>query len=702
MILTFLIIFLMTCGGFALSYLFAAEETFLWRVSVGNVVGQVVFGLVCFVAACFFGFSAATISVSILIALAPLLLFFRKSERESFSTNWTAAKKNLEGADFDKFLRFAYYAAFLIFFYFFFERAMLVTKDGIFTGVSNNIGDLPFHLGTVFSFTDANNFPPQNPSFAGAKFTYPFIADLIAAAFVKIGASVSDAFLVQNIWLAFSLLVIAERFTFKLTGSRIAGKIAPALLFFNGGLGFLWFFKDALHADKGVWNFFWNIPTDYTIGFKFRWGNSLTTLFATQRSLLLGMPLTIVVLQKIWNLFSSENSPQVTDKNENDKQKLSALHFPFSVFIAGLLAGTLPLVHAHSLFVLFVVCAVLFFFRLDKWREWLTFAMGAGLIAVPELFWAFTGTATRAGEFIEWFFGWDKRDLNFFWFWIKNTGIFIPILIFGIYLVWKTGTRDEGREMKDESSKAKEPTEKDRKDKAKQTKSENHNNSDSEPKISSLVPRPSSLLVFYLPFVFLFIISNSLKLAPWEWDNIKVLIYWYVGSIPFAAFALAWMWKKDVFFKFIAAGCLIVLTLAGAIDVWRQTSRAINYGVFSADAVSIAGQIKQKTAPDAIFLNAPMYNTAAVLSGRLSIMRYGGHLASHGIDFNEREADIKRIFQGEGTAEILLKKYGVDYVLIGPEVTDYLRDNNLSLDANFFNKFPVVAEAGDYKVYKVK
>ncbi len=681
MFISLLFLLFITFGGFAFTYFFADEETFLWRVSVGNVVGQVIFGLVCFVAACLFGFSTATISVSVLFTLTPLILFGNRSKREKLAADWKAAKQSLENTDFDKFLRFAYYAAFLILFYFFFERAMLVTKEGILTGVSNNIGDLPFHLGTIFSFTDANNFPPQNPSFAEVKFTYPFIADLIVAAFVKIGASVSGAMLAQNVTLAFSLLVILERFTVKLTGSRAAGKIAPALLFFSGGLGFLWFFKDAWQNTKGVWDFFWNIPNDYTIGFKFRWGNSLTTLFATQRSLLLGMPLTIVVLQKIWNLFTSENTEnrrKIINSDEQDKQnskEFSNLHFPFSILIAGLLAGTLPLVHAHSLFVLFVVCAILFFFRLDKWREWLTFAMGAGIVAVPELFWAFSGSATRAGEFIEWFPGWDKRDLNFFWFWIKNTGIFIPILILGIYLMCFPPIR--------------------------QDKPENQGADDQKQKTKD-ERQKTDLLIFYIPFALLFVISNTLKLAPWEWDNIKVLIYWLVGSIPFAAFALAWMWKKDAFFKFIAAGCLIGLTLAGAIDVWRQTSRAINYGVFSADAVNIAGQIKQKTAPDAIFLNAPMYNTAVVLSGRLSIMRYGGHLASHGIDFNEREADIKRIFQGEGTAEILLKKYDVEYVLISPEVLSYLRDNKLSLNEDFFNKFPVVAEAGDYKVYKVK
>jgi hypothetical protein len=33
-------------------------------------------------------------------------------------------------------------------------------------------------------------------------------------------------------------------------------------------------------------------------------------------------------------------------------------------------------------------------------------------------------------------------------------------------------------------------------------------------------------------------------------------------------------------------------------------------------------------------------------------MRYTGHLSSYGIDYREREAEVKRIYAGEATAEI--------------------------------------------------
>ena len=672
MLLSILFILLITVGGFSLTYLLSKDESVLWRVCAGNVIGSTVFGLICFLAACFFGFTPLTISLSVLLSLFPLTIFYKNNLRQNLLSDFSRAKENLAGAETKRIFGFVYYLFFLILFWFFFERAMLEATNGILTGGSNNLGDLPFHLGAIFSFTEGNNFPPDNPSYAFAKFSYPFIADLITASFVKFGANVRDAMLIQNVALAFSLLVVLERFTCKLTGSRLAGKIAPVLLFFSGGLGFLWFFKEYWEGTKGFFEFVGNLSRDYTIGEQFRWGNSLNTLFITQRSLLLGMPLTIIILQKLWELFTTENTDKYKEKtisDEQDKQgkkTLTTFHFPLTTFLfAGLLAGTLPLVHAHSLFVLFVVSAFLFFLSLNRWREWITFAVGVLIVAIPELVWVMTGSATHLTKFIDWHFGWDAQDTNVVWFWLKNTGIFIPLLILAFLLLLKSK-------------------------KSVQTNEENESGTNTE--LFSI-----RHLYFYLPFAFLFLLSNTIKLAPWEWDNIKVLIYWFVASTPFVAWILAWLWDKNIFLKFVAAACLPVLIFSGALDVSRVVSKAINYQVFDRDAIKIAEQIKQRTTPNALFLHAPTYNSAVVLSGRRSLMRFNGHLGSYGIDYGERENDVKQIYAGGPATENLLNKYNIEYVLISPEET-----RTLQLNEGFFRKYPLVAEYGQYRVYQIK
>ncbi|HEX8288555.1 MAG TPA: hypothetical protein VF556_11190 [Pyrinomonadaceae bacterium] len=675
MFLSLILVLLVAFGGMALTYLFADEKSFLWRLAAGNIIGSAVFGTIGFVVACFFGLSTATVAVTLLLALAPLALFGVKEYREEFFTDWRAASGKMQNTNFSLILRFAFYAFFFLLFWFFFERTMFETREGIFTGGSQNLGDLPFHLGAIYSFTDGANFPPENPSFAGAKFSYPFIADFLTACFVKLGAGIKEAMRVQNVFWAFSLLVILERFVVKTTNSRTAGKIAPALLFFSGGLGFLWFFSDFLNQSQSLSNFLFKLPRDYTIGENFRWGNSLVTLFITQRSLLIGMPLTLIILQKLWEIFSETERRRAGDAGS----EIRTSHFsPFSLspFLVGLFAGTLPLVHLHSLAVLFVVAAFLFFFRLDKLREWLMFGVGVAVIAVPELLWSTAESATRTSEFFGWHFGWDKGEANFFWFWLKNTGLFIPITLAGIYLIYSKQTITENSNAQKKLKV---------KDEDKQNESENQS------------PKTKAILLFYLPFVFLFLVSNSAKLAPWAWDNIKVLIYFWVGSIPFVAFALAWAWRKNVILKIVAAVCFAALISAGALDVWRVVTKQINYNVFSADAVKIAEQIKLKTEPNALFLNAPTYNTAVVLSGRRSLMRYLGHLSSHGIDYAEREMDAKRIYAGDASADILLKKHNIEYVLISPEERSAQPPNE-----SYFAKYPIIAESGQYKVYKIK
>ncbi len=655
----------------SLTYLVAQEESFLWRVSAGSVVGSAIFGLVAFTAACVIGFTPVTILVSLAVTLTPLILLRRRDLRARFRHDWTKAKGKLQGGNLKKVRVFAYYASFFILFWLFFQQAMYELKDGIYTGGSQNLGDLPFHLGAIFGFTDGNNFPPQNPSWAGARFSYPFIADFLTACFVKLGADVKAAMFLQDLTWAFSLLVVLERFVVKLTKSKLAGRLAPALLFFSGGLGFIWFFGDYWASGKGILDFLWNLPHDYTIGDQFRWGNSLVVLFITQRSLLLGMPLTILVLGYLWKIFTTENTekkrdaemPGRRDAGKNAEIRESLRHQVTASALVGLVAGTLPLIHLHSLAVLFAVTAFLFALRPAKWREWIAFGIGVAVIAVPELIWTMIGSATETSKFFDWHYGWDKGDKNILWFWLKNTGIVIPAAVAGIWIYNLTQRRKDAKDAKGEKYSI----------------------------------EANDLLLFYTPFVFLFVLCNVAKLAPWEWDNIKILIYWFVGSIPLIALGLAWAWERNRTGKMIAAVCFVVLIFAGALDVWRSASGQVKIKVFDADAIHVAEQIKQKTAPNALFLNAPTYNSAVVLSGRESLMRYSGHLSSHGIDYVPRENEVKQIYRGGAVAEMLLKKYNIEYVLISPE-----ERNSLAANEGFFKKYPVAAEAGQYRVYKVK
>ena len=78
-------------------------------------------------------------------------------------------------------------------------------------------------------------------------------------------------------------------------------------------------------------------------------------------------------------------------------------------------------------------------------------------------------------------------------------------------------------------------------------------------------------------------------------------------------------------------------------------------------------------------------------------MRYNGHLSSYGIDYGPREDDVEKIYEGSALADELLQKNKIEYIIVSPE-----ERSNLTVNEDFFKKFPVVAEVGRHHVYQVK
>lgn len=658
MLISLILMAVISFGGLCLTYLVSRDRTLMWRAAAGCVIGSAIYGVLLFVIGSILGGGMAMSVVAALITLAPALLLLNKDVKKKFDREVDSAKGRFQNTNGRKVASAAYFIGFALLFYLFFDRAYIEVNGAIHTGGSQNYGDLPYHIGAITSFTEGNNFPPQNPSYAGAKFTYPFVADLISAGFVMVGATMRSSFLVPNVAWAYSLLIVLATFFTDLTGSKRAGRIGAALLFLSGGLGFAWFLNDYWQSGRGFFESLNKLTRDYTINDAFRWGNSMVVLFMTQRSLLLGMPITVVVLGWLWRVFS------ISD-DELDSSSTVGLKIPYVPLMVGALAGLLPLVHLHSLAVLFVVTGVLLIARFDRVKVWLAFGAGVCITALPVLFWLMSGTATDAVQFFAWKFGWDSRGENIVWFWIKNTGIVFPLIAAGIALIV--------------------------------LKLRSLTTPDADEKTTSESQRLRRLLIFYIPFAAFFIICNVAKLAPWEWDNIKVLIYWFVGSIPFIVIAIEKL--LDAGRAGFAAGVLavVVLTASGSLDVWRTVTGNVDMRIFEPEAVRIASQIIQRTDQKAVIVNAPTFKSAIVLSGRPSLMRYSGHLNSHGINYFEREADVKQIYQSSAVSDTLLKKYDVDYVLVSPDETSTMNVNQAN-----FAKYPVVAEAGQFKLYKVK
>lgn len=695
----FLLALVAITSGSLVTYLYDRDAHFLARLAAGACTGLAALGLVGFLFASFLGLTPASLLLSAMVVAAPLALLLPRRDWRA-RVRFDAARALSDAGDAITRPRVATTGVLLLFvacvfvFWQVFGRAMFVRGGEIFTGVDNNLGDLPFHLSIINGFAYGDNFPPVHTEYAGARLTYPFIVDFVAAMFVRAGATPEGALFWQGFVLVLALVALLYRFALKLTeGDRAAALITPVLALLSGGLGWWVFAREWTSGTLGLFELLASLPHDYTISSNgaYRWGNAVTTLLVPQRGLLLGLPLALVIITQWWMATGDaedgekgkwegrreEESAAVRKAKAGKKGRragavttaadappipafnlyplpFSLSHAELRMLGAGVVAGLLPLVHAHSFVVLMLMggCLALLFRR---WRAWFIFFAVALAVAAPQMLWATRGSAARAESFFGWQFGWDRGEQDALWFWFKNTGLFIPLLVAA--LLWRGGRGSSG---------------------------------------SGGAVVPKRLLLFYAPFTLLFVISNAGKISPWIWDNIKVLYYWYVASVPLVALLLARLWRLHAAGRVLTVALLLTLTLAGALDVWRVVSEASEQREFDRAGVAFAEIVKRETAPRSLILHAPTYNHPVYLTGRRALMGYAGHLWSQGIDYAAREAEVRRIYAGAPDAESLIAKHGVEYVVVSP-----LERSAVQVNEGFFRRFTKVGETGGYILYKV-
>src|SRR5438067_9261603 len=651
-------------SGTLLTYTYDEGAPLVSRLSSGACIGFAALALAGFVLALFFGLNPYTIGFTAALLLLPMLLLKSRPIRNQIDQDINQALKAISRAsskpDRWAFIYFLFYAGVAIIRWLVFDRALLEKPEGIYTGVLNNYGDLPFHISVITRFAFGHNFPPEDPTFSGVRFTYPFLTDFVSAMFVRCGAGLRNSLFIENWIIGVALVGVLHRFGLRLVRNRTAAILTPVLVILNGGFGWWMLFGDVNKSDSGVFHILNHIEHSYTIlpdvAQGWRWGNAVTSLLVPQRGFLLGIPLAVIVFTQWWQAMQDKKSVPPASAGGSKKRLnpptdaggTDKILSTRRMLAAGFVTGLLPLVHAHSFIAAMGVGGVLALINIKRWREWFGFFVVASLIAGPQLLWSTHGSAVSTRAFIGWELGWGHGTENVIVFWLKNTGVFIPLLVAA--LLWKTD--------------------------------------------SYLISR--KLLLFYLPFTLCFIIPNLIKFAPWIWDNIKILFYWWIASAPIVALLLARLWGGAVWNRIAAGVLFVVLTLAGALDVFALLTRQGEYQEFDRDGVTFAEMIKQQIPPRAMILHAPIHNTPIFLTGRRSLMGYPGHIWTHGIDSGPREADIKRIYAGSPNAPALLAKYGVDYVVVDPQERSVMKVND-----DFFRRYPEVITVDEYHLFKV-
>ncbi|HJM28377.1 MAG TPA: hypothetical protein QF431_04620 [Acidimicrobiales bacterium] len=458
-------------------------------------------------------------------------------------------------------------------------------------------GDWSAHLAYASSFAYGHNFPPELPTAAGESFSYHFGVDWFAAMLIPLGADVFAAMQVSTFFLATFFPAILYLGCRRFTSNSRASVFAVATFLLSGGTGALYRFLFVDLPEGGI-SVLGNLPRSYAFdGFDRNWvDNAVTGFLYPQRPTLIGFSAVILVVILLW---------------ENRKVKVSGTYI-----FAGVLTGLLPFFHVFAFGTLILLTAM--WAVIHRRKYWGLYLSPALAIGAPIVIWQWPDRDGTVWHFL-WMLGkssWNSNPWDFLWFWLLNTGLFIPLAVWGVV----------------------------------RSKKEIRNHA--------------------FPLFSLLVIPNIAIWHFWPGNNAKYVIFFLLLASPFVGEALEKLFSAGGIRAFVAVGLILSLTLTGALDIWRsmdQTTDPYPVEYLSGTDISVGEWIKDNTDPDAIFASANT-NThpVRVLTGRKVISGSPGRLNDLGKDWYGRDQDLRKIYEMAPNFEGTMAKYGTDYVVFGP------------------------------------
>lgn len=298
------------------------------------------------------------------------------------------------------------------YFTFIFSKTLFRDENGI-SSLGVVWGDWAAHFtyAAPFTYRPISQWFLCDPVFIERKFTYSFIVDAFSGLLMRAGIDEIIAFSLPSLIFVFLMLLTIYRLAFFYFSSAKTAFLTVTLFLTNGGLGFLWLFKN---LNQG------NLPDIISVSdHKIKLMSFITSEIMPQRGIALGLFITLSIWLT-WSIWQKNNFKDVSWKK---------------IFFWGLVAGTLPLIHIHSFIVLFLSGIVFFVFDFKNWRKWLFFA---GIVAIPTFFvWKLFYQGQIQTTFFSWHPGWLANKESFtdwVWFWFLNWGLILPLAFFS---AWK-------------------------------------------------------------------------------------------------------------------------------------------------------------------------------------------------------------------------------------------------------------------------
>jgi hypothetical protein len=306
---------------------------------------------------------------------------------------------------------------------------------------------------------------------------------------------------------------------------------------------------------------------------------------------------------------------------------------------SGFITGLLPLFHMHTFIALGLISVVLFLVK--PHRRWLLFWLVSLTVASPSV--VNLLSHTNGGEFLRLQPGWMGHASSFFpWYLLRNLGIPLLLAIPAWFLIERHWRK------------------------------------------------------FYFAFVFVLAFALTVVVSPNLFDNGKLIYYWHAMNSVIVANLLVHITLK--YRQRLLASILMLACVATGITA-LQSERLQHTLLFSNEEIAAATFAKNQTGPRSLFLTAPVTNQPVLcLAGRTILRGPTSWLWSHGYEFRDREADVRRIYAGTPDTKELLNYYDVDYIYLGNDERQQLHAQDSFFNANF----PVVYRSQNISIYDVR
>ena len=560
------------------------------RVGVGLTLGQQLLLWLPFLLAAAFDLDAelAGLSAAILLVLGCVVagLWMRRRDvgLRAFCASLLAAVHAAPRA-----LLMVASALLLLFTWLLYTHFLRPLPDGLYSaGVT--WGDLPMHLGLVARFLHAQGLPPlEHPLFLHGPLVYPFLPDYSVAVLSALGLPLRAAFILGGIVpLACLLLLIHGLTRLWYPGAPFASAFALALFFLAGGLGFAFIFAQ-LAAGAAPLPLLASTNATYLLDDTILKAGHIGNLFIAARTASYGMALGVAALLLLGRAIVEDGDGA-------------------SFALAGVVAGSLPLVHSHSFL---VVSGVGGAYALMHWRlgvrRWALFFAPLLLCAAPQLLWL-TQQQTGGG-FVRFAFGFLRAPVSASQ-WSRDLALGLGAWLVLIPFALRAAS-----------------------------------------------PRARQLA---WPLLLLLPLANLVTFTPAVYDNIKLVAWFDLSAAILIAGWFAQARKRGL----VILGTL-ACTLSGVLAVGHElvnATRAISY----AD-LELARAVAEHTKPSAIIATAASgHDPVAMFSGRRVLIASPYMLSTHGIEVRPRALDLFRLYAGGEPAREVIARLGVTAVLVGP------------------------------------